>query len=144
MIVKPEDKTDYMLRTLIQISDESFKGIDRPPHGIFKEHFDRDDVFVRGIPTFTSGFAIVTERGGCPYLWSIAVRLEIRGQGAGRGLLDEIETHYRQQGAQRIELTCKIDNPAQKLYFDAGYRAFRVAPRYYQHEGDGLMMRRVL
>jgi ribosomal protein S18 acetylase RimI-like enzyme len=85
-------------------------------------------------------YAIVIEKGG-RFLWSIAVRP--RRQGFGTTLLKEIEAFYRKAGRQGISLTCNTHNPAQKLYFDLGYRVERVLPRYYG-EDNGLFMRRIL
>jgi ribosomal protein S18 acetylase RimI-like enzyme len=130
-----------------EISDESFEGVERPPIGILWTHFLTDDVFVSrstGSESTITAFAIVTDRVGGPYIWSIATHPGLRGCGLGTKLLREIEEHYRLAGCQSISLTCKPTNPAQKLYFDRGYRVENVIRGYYGSEGNGLFFRRVL
>lgn len=139
-----EKHVDGDFDQILKISDESFEGQQRPPLGILRSHFEADDVFVWHDAETIYAFAIVTERFGAPYIWTIAVDLSVRGHGFGTALLREIEAHYRGAGRGSIGLTCKTDNPAQKLYFDCGYRVERVAQKYYGPEGDGLFMRRVL
>ena len=141
--VEGADPTDF--NAIKKINDDSFEGVERPPQGILFAHFMADDVFVlRDLTTEAIyAFAFVTERGG-PYIWSIAVTPTYRGAGCGTQLLQEIEEFYRHAGRQSIGLTCKTTNPAQKLYFDMGYRVEKVAQNYYGLEVDGLFMRRVL
>jgi ribosomal protein S18 acetylase RimI-like enzyme len=79
-----------------------------------------------------------------PLLRSVAVLPEWRGRGLGGFLLREIEKYFNVRGANKIVLHCKVDNPAQKLYFNAGYRVTARIKNYYAPEGDGLEMERVL
>jgi ribosomal protein S18 acetylase RimI-like enzyme len=145
MILLPTEKTEEMFEKVHAISDESFAGVERPPIGLFRIHFDRDDVFVSSINSVVVAFAIVEQRSSeGRYIWSIAVTAKYRGCGIGTDLLEQITRRYRRLGHGSIGLSCKVDNPAQKLYFDCGYRVERVAKRYYGDEGDGLLMRRVL
>lgn len=143
MRLTEETKTADVFERVLEINDASFSGISRVPRGIFKTHFDRDEVFIVQWGGPIVGFAIVTERPGA-YIWQIAVNPDHREQGLGSRLLKEIEMFYRNAGRQVIELTCNTENPAQKLYFDHGYRVTRVAQRYYQNEGNGLFMRKIL
>lgn len=148
MILIETEKNDDTFAEILALSDAAFDGIERPPRSILRAHFYTDDVFVlRHTLTNLAGkiyaFAIVTERNG-PYIWSIAVAPANQKCGQGKKLLEEIETYYRERGRQTIGLTCKVTNPAQKLYFDCGYRVEMVAKKYYGPEGDGLFMRRTL
>ncbi len=137
-----EKNADMFVR-LLQISDESFSGIQRPPRDIFKTHFYEDDVFVDSELT-PGAFAIVTQRSG-PYLWSIATEPSLRGKGVGGALLKEVQKYYREADAATISLTCKVDNvAAQMLYLKNGFRPVRVIPRYYAAEGDGVLYRKTL
>jgi ribosomal-protein-alanine N-acetyltransferase len=135
------EKDGEMCRRLLRISDDSFSGIERPPVETFEAHFLEDEVFVDNSLT-PGAFAIVTQRGG-PYIWSIAVRPDLRGAGVGKALLTEVTEYYRTvHQAVTISLTCKVDNvAAQVLYLKHGFRPVRVLPRYYAAEGDGVMMR---
>lgn len=138
MILTAREKDADMFGRLLRISDDSFTGVERPPAGIFKAHFDADDVFVDSTLT-PAAFAIVTQRGG-PYIWSIAVQESLRGQGVGGALLQELAKFY---DGRDIQLTCNVNNwTAQIAYLKNGYRVVRVMPRYYGIE-DGVLMRRV-
>ncbi len=123
-----------------KINDNSFFGVEKPPLEALRYNFETGDVF---LSYGTSGFAIVTRKGGTPYLWSLAVDPSNRGRGLGSGLLEEIAATYRAQGETKIELTVNVNNSAQKLYFDHGFRVIRVVPKYYG-EASGLRMRRML
>lgn len=143
MKLTARDKDSAIYDALLNISNKSFDGIERPPHGIFATHFNEDEVFVDN-ELGPSGFAFVTQRGG-PYIWSIAVISGLRHMGIGSGLLKEVIEYYKGIGSETISLTCKVDNvPAQVLYLKNGFRPVRVRPRYYAAEGDGVLMRRVL
>lgn len=80
-----------------------------------------------------------------PLLRNIVVMPEWRGQGLGMFLLKEIEKYFKDKGGvEALTLHCKVDNPAQKLYFDAGYRVVSRLADYYAPEGDGLKMEKIL
>lgn len=138
------EKDEDMFRRLLNISDKSFDGYERPPERFFKAHFTEDDVFVDSTLA-PNAFAIVYENRDGRYLWSIAVISGLRKNGLGTELLKEIEGYYRPMAnTTQIELSCKVDNwQAQRVYLKMGYRVVRVLPRYYGSE-DGLLMRRVL
>lgn len=143
-MILTEKHVDGDFNQILKISDESFAGQERPPRGILRSHFEADDVFIRTMSNQIVAFAFVTERFGAPYIWSIAVTPQYRGAGLGSVLLQEIAQRYQGEGRGSICLTCKVDNPAQKLYFDMGYRVERVAQKYYGPEGDGLFFRKIL
>jgi ribosomal protein S18 acetylase RimI-like enzyme len=130
-------KTKSLYNKLLVIHDASFTGVERPPEPLFRQMYLSADVFVSYIDGEPVGVAIVIDRASEPYLWTIAVNPEHRRMGVGERLLREISGVFK-----TTELTCKIDNPAQKLYYDNGYRVTGVARGYYGIEGDGLMMRR--
>lgn len=137
------EKTKSTFEVLRAISDGAFAGIERPPYETLKERYLNADVFVVYLKGTLVGFAIVNEqRFGAKYLWSIAVAAAARGMGLGGALLDAIKSHYTEKGETvAIELTCKVDNPAQLLYFKNGYRVQSVQRAFYGAEGDGLRMR---
>jgi len=138
-------RQDWWFAQIRNLCFDSFTGMQRPPEGILRHQYDTAGVFIAtpfGRPDELTGFAIVTQKNGQPYVWSIAVKESYRGQGIGSYLLKEIITEYPE--ADYIELICRVDNPAQKLYFDMGWRPYNIAKRFYGDEGDGLVMRRKL
>jgi ribosomal protein S18 acetylase RimI-like enzyme len=84
------------------------------------------------------GFAIV-KNVSQPYLWSIAVHPNFQGAGIGGCLLRNIITQYTQTGSKEITLHVAADNPAQRLYFDHGFRVKNVEENYFDPI-DGLVM----
>jgi ribosomal protein S18 acetylase RimI-like enzyme len=120
---------------------------EQAPRGMMESVFRSGQVFVSHHPfgpkSQVSAFAIVDKKHGEPFIWSIAVHPGWRNAGIGSKLLAEIEEYAREQNAAGIGLTVQIDNPAQKLYFDKGYRVQNVLKNYYL-TGHGLFMRRKL
>lgn len=142
-------KTDDQFTEIARISDMSFTGSERPGDLALRYQFDNSEIFVAPVDPMTltpnrfKGYAIVSRDGGYPFLWSIATERFYRNCGIAKGLLSEIIGHYRSQHEEKIDLTVNVNNPAQKLYFDQGWRAFKVYPKYYGVD-DGLRMRRIL
>ena len=139
-----EKKDEAVFNRLVQITDESFEGVQCPPTRILYNRYEFGDVYVSRLTGIILGFAIVVEKNGCPYIFIIAVDSHYRGQSIGTQLLEAIRQTETMRRKDFIELAVKPDNPAQKLYFDAGYRVRAVARGFYGDEGDGLLMRRDL
>src|ERR1035437_4080175 len=133
---KPEE-----FERLLAINDECYAGVERPTVDEFKHMLECTDVFLakEAIDRDPNnwrilGFAIVRPSvgyGGKPYLWSIAVAKGSRGQGIGGGLLWKIIEKYILMREKQISLHCNPDNPAQKLYFDQGFRVEGLAKNWY-------------
>lgn len=89
-----------------------------------------------------SGFLIsrLTEAGVNVY--NVAVLPEYRGQGIATSLLTECHQFYR--GHPLIYLHVNVNNPAQKLYFDLGYRASSFIQNLYGDGKHGIRMDKVL
>lgn len=79
---------------------------------------------------------------GAPYIWSIATDSAYRGKGCATALINHFEKHYTAQGYERSWLHVKVTNPAQKLYFDLGYRIASFEPNLYGPHDHGLTMRK--
>lgn len=79
---------------------------------------------------------------GQPYIWSVATLPSHRGRGLAASLIKEFETYYAAQGYPRAWLHVRDDNPAQKLYFDLGYRVRSVVNNIYGPNEHGLVMRK--
>ena len=58
---------------------------------------------------------------GIPEFQLIAVLENERGRGMGKALFSLAMEHFAEHGATVMELMTGTDNPAQKLYFDAGF-----------------------
>lgn len=143
-------KQDWLPR-LWDITLKCYSGAELPLRSFFEECVMDGDVWtVHGGGELGTNYEIVGYAlcSGVyptgPLLRSVAVLPEWRGQGLGGFLLKEIEKYFKTQSAVKIILHCKVDNPAQKLYFDAGYRVTARIRNYYAPEGDGLEMERIL
>lgn len=91
-------------------------------------------------PEIISGIIINEHVARHPYLWSLFVRPRYQGDGHGKKLLALACDRY-----PKMELHCRVDNPAQKLYFDHGFRVVEVVRDWYVIDGKkvaGLKMRR--
>lgn len=72
---------------------------------------------------------------------TIGVLPEYEGHGFGRAMLELMHERAREQGAERILLEVRADNPrAQHLYERNGYRAIHVRRRYYEDGTDAIIM----
>lgn len=72
---------------------------------------------------------------------TIGVLPEYEGHGFGRAMLEQMHEHAREQGAERILLEVRADNPrAQRLYERNGYRAIHVRRGYYDDGTDAIIM----
>ena len=151
MIITTDYKhTDF--QRLCEISDACYTGDERPTHNSMHYIVECCDIFlaktgVIPVPDCVSttniiGFALVRTAGN-PYVWSIAVDRKFQGRGVGGNLLREIIKRYTLLKAFEITLHVHEDNPAQKLYFDYGFRVRDVGLDYY-HPKNGLYMARPL
>jgi ribosomal protein S18 acetylase RimI-like enzyme len=57
---------------------------------------------------------------------TIAVREDVRGQGIGTALLDELIARARRDGHPALSLSVEADNPALRLYTRAAFRVIRT------------------
>lgn len=145
--MRVETKTDEMFDQIFDITKASFDDIECPPAFFLKQEFNRGTIFVMTEPPPSQtiiAYAILGEKNGEPYIWSIATREKYRGRGCAGLLLDEIENFvkYILKDATGIGLMTNVNNPAQKLYFDKGYRILKHQPNYYGSGINGLYMRR--
>ena len=152
MILKTRENTVF--EDIVELHDKSFDTFERAPHGILRTQYDTGQVFVmygdqneHGRRTLL-GFLIRTNKHGEPYIWSIAVRKESRGQGIGKALIAEAVCDVLDGGlrwSKGIGLTVNVDNvPAIRLYLKEGFRVTKVLSGYYGPGGDGLLLRRKL
>lgn len=135
-------RDDYHFNVIKGISDSSFLGIEIPPEANLRYQYDHCEVFIEEVDHKIVSYALVVNAAvGGPYIWSLATAREFRSRGFAGRMLGEIINWAFDRHYPHIELTVNVNNPAQKLYFDHGFRAMRVDPRYYG-ETSGLRMRR--
>jgi ribosomal-protein-alanine N-acetyltransferase len=79
-----------------------------------------------------AGFTLVRAAPGEEELLLIAVKPECRGQGLGRRLLETVLTDARSRGAERVFLEMRYNNPAARLYTDAGFEPIGHRRDYYR------------
>jgi ribosomal protein S18 acetylase RimI-like enzyme len=143
MRVTSENEPKFLLQQCLELNDLCFQPEERAPQGVFTHQFMNGNIFIVERVGKVVAFAIVSEKYGERYLWAIATDPNFRGRGFAGELLTEIEDWARSEKGRNIALTTHVDNPAQKLYFDKGYRVVKVLSDYYL-TGNGLMMRRKL
>lgn len=79
---------------------------------------------------------------GQPYVWSVCTRASHRGHGCATTLLKAFEKHYAEAGYHKPWLQVRVENPAQKLYFDLGYRVAAFEANLYGAQQHGMSMRK--
>jgi ribosomal protein S18 acetylase RimI-like enzyme len=152
MRLEDNEKTGLIFERIWDITKASFDGVELPPRSILEHEYGQGTVFITKAtwPPVDAGkivsYALLREKYGEPYLWAIATDPEWRGKGLAGGLLREVENFvkYILKDAAGIGLATNVNNPAQKLYFDHGYRVIKHLPGYYGQGNNGLFMRRPL
>jgi ribosomal protein S18 acetylase RimI-like enzyme len=142
---------------VIQINDACYSGVYRPPRKTVADMISVSEVFIARVnekdfshsfpedlpdENYIIGFAIV-RNAFQPYIWNIAVDPAYQNRGVAGNLLREIIRRYTLEKSSRITLHVNVENPAQKLYFDYGFRVISVEEDYFA-PNDGLMMERKL
>lgn len=88
------------------------------------------------------GFIIGKIKNGLPYVSQLAIDKRYQKLGMGKRLLQAFETGYAEGYENGLEQWLKVDasNPAQKLYFDAGYRIRSIDYDFYGFGKHALCM----
>ena len=148
------------LARMMEINDSCYSGIYCPPRNIMVDNLLVSDVFAAREMMYEDnsasglwdkelgekiiGFAIVRDQEHVPaYIWNIAVDPEFQGRGVGSSLLREIIKKYTLAKSLGISLHVNVENAAQKLYFDYGFRVTSYVKDYFKPD-DGLYMLRKL
>ena len=87
------------------------------------------------------GFLLSTNKEGT-YIYNVAVLPEFQHKGAATGLFNVCHKFY--EGVSHIYLYVNASNPAQKLYFDLGYRVTSVKENFYSNKQHALVMVKTL
>ena len=77
-------------------------------------------------------------------VYSIAVDEAHRGLGIGKKLLETVEIHALDFGAEKVSLEVRCDNNAVKLYQRSGYIVKDIKRKYYGDGGDAFHMEKIL
>lgn len=136
---------------LWEISQKCYVGDDLVSTECFESTLDVSDVWVAHweygdwspypmLANYSSviGFIAVEEKIG-PYIWNVAVDPAFQARGIGGNLLRQACQWLMAHDRNSISLHVNAKNPAQKLYFDYGFRVKAVVPQLYGLE-DGLSM----
>jgi ribosomal protein S18 acetylase RimI-like enzyme len=137
---------------VMEISDACYSGDYRPPRQTMVDmvsvsdvcvvRLDNTDVMYEFSGNAIVGFAII-KNVEHPYIWNIAVDPAYQRRGIAGNMLREIIKRYTLNKDTKILLHVDATNPAQKLYFDYGFRVVSVEENYFE-PNDGLMMVRKL
>lgn len=104
------------------------------PEKTITDRLTADSCWIAEVDSVPVGFLISNSW----YLWSLGVLKEYRKLGIASRLIAEFETSQVSETSTWLHV--HRDNPAQKLYFDLGYRVARVAVDHYGGQQDGLVM----
>ena len=83
-----------------------------------------------------SGFILVRRAPGEEELLLIGVRPEAREKGLGRALIEYFSTIARENGAERVFLEMRANNPAESLYRACGFKPIGRRRNYYRTLDD--------
>jgi ribosomal-protein-alanine N-acetyltransferase len=87
-----------------------------------------------------AGYVLSEIRGDTGHVISLTVDPEYRRKGFGANLLNALELAYLKKGVSKIKLEVHTDNPAQILYFKAGYRITGFRHHYYSNGSSAIVM----
>jgi ribosomal protein S18 acetylase RimI-like enzyme len=101
------------------------------------EIIDKGDTWVAEVDGKIVGMLIAIYREG-PYVFNTAVLPEYRNQGIASALFKQFETYFKPDGFYYLYVDS--NNPAQKLYFDLGYRIINIKKDFYGKGENALIM----
>lgn len=147
MKIRPYTAADF--HQVLALNDATFVGDQRPPATTLQEMISVSDIWIaeeEDKPLL--GFMIVRPMGDGAYLWQMSVHPGMQKRGIGGNMLREVIQYYTAKKYKHVRLHVHYDNPAQKLYFDYGFRVYDIARGYYSNEDStksrALMMKREL
>ena len=79
-----------------------------------------------------AGFILARRAPGEEELLLIGVRPEVRNNGVGRALIEYFSDVARKEGAERVFLEMRANNPAEKLYLSCGFEPIGRRANYYR------------
>lgn len=87
---------------------------------------------IGGIDAAFMGFTLTRTVSDEAELMLLAVGSEWRGRGIGKAMLDDCLASARKSGIKKLHLEVRANNPAVKLYSNAGFENIHRRPAYYK------------
>jgi len=101
------------------------------------EHVHSGSLWVAEVDGVVAGFLLSIFRDG-PYVYNVAVLPQFRGKGVATKLFEAFELENIEYGFYYLYVD--LQNPAQKLYFDLGYRVVNIKKDFYGASKNALVM----
>lgn len=102
------------------------------------------DVWVGVYDGVVVGYVLVEIEKDTGHIISLNVDPSYRRKGFATALMGAAESHCRQQKVKKLQLEVHVDNPAQLLYFNLGYRPSGFEEGYYGNGDNALVMTKLL
>src|SRR5208282_6724548 len=90
------------------------------------------------------GFLLADKESGKGYIDTVDVSPKARGRGVATKLIGLYEAAAKKRGLVEIKLEVSVENPAQVLYFNLGYRVTAFRRHYYKLHYHALTMAKKL
>lgn len=90
------------------------------------------------------GYVLVEIEKDTGHIISLNVDPTYRRKGFATALMGAAESHCRKQKVKKLQLEVHVDNPAQLLYFNLGYRPSGFEEGYYGNGDNALVMSKLL
>jgi ribosomal-protein-alanine N-acetyltransferase len=135
------DYRKFNFHSVIEVSRQAFEHPD--PIEYTQRSIENGRVWVAIEDDEVVGFLIGKVKHNTPYVNSVAVLPAFRGKGIAKKLFEKFEEFYGLQQKSEVKifwLQVRTDNPAQKLYFDLGYRVTGFDEHYYGQNEHALCM----
>jgi ribosomal-protein-alanine N-acetyltransferase len=87
-----------------------------------------------------AGYVLGEVESDAGHIVSLTVDPAYRRMGFGSKLMEAAEVFYKKKGMKKIRLEVHLDNPAQILYFNLGYRVNGFKPKYYANGSPAIVM----
>lgn len=145
LVVEPVRSDD--LDPVAQLAVTSLKERYAPEWLATHAHLEASTFLVaRDVPTNrVVGFALAEADEAEGHLLALAVAKGHRGLGVGRALLTDVREQMRRQGAMRLRLDVRWDDPAARTFYQrAGFAPEGIREGVYADGGDALEMAKPL
>ena len=139
MAIRDYKESDF--HSVIEASRQAFEHPD--PIEYTQRSIENGRVWVAIEDDEVVGFLISKLKNSTPYVNSVAVLPAFRGKGIAKKLFEKFEEFYGFQQKSEVKifwLQVRANNPAQKLYFDWGYRVTGFDEHYYGRNEHALCM----
>ena len=139
MVIRDYKESDF--HSVISVSRQAFEHPD--PIEYTQRSIEDGHVWVATEDNEVVGFLISKFKHSTPYVNNVAVLSEYRHKGIAKKLFEKFEEFYGFQQKSEVKifwLQVRTNNPAQKLYFDLGYRVTGFDEHYYGQNEHALCM----